>query len=150
MTNVHRKASEEMRELQESTTSALSSFKSLQAYLAEPCMQASILAFCRKSFVFSHVDQPAELLSHLQEFVSAFKETVRVNEEGRKEIQRLAAERMVSISSAATASSCSYLCSIWKAAAAARRGGLRWLGQATLQPAADPATCNRFLKPLKL
>jgi hypothetical protein len=31
----------------------------------------------------------------MQEFVSTFKETVRINEEARKEFQRQAAERMV-------------------------------------------------------
>jgi hypothetical protein len=39
MTNVHKKASEEMKELQESVTAALMGFKSLQTYLAEPSMQ---------------------------------------------------------------------------------------------------------------
>ena len=42
MTNVHRKASDEMKELQESVAAALTGFKSLQAYLAEPLMQASM------------------------------------------------------------------------------------------------------------
>ncbi len=39
MTNVHSKASEEMKELQQSVATALTGFKSLQAYLAEPLMQ---------------------------------------------------------------------------------------------------------------
>lgn len=52
MTNVHRKASEEMKELQESVALALTGFKSLQSYLAEPLMQASKLFF--KRILFSH------------------------------------------------------------------------------------------------
>jgi hypothetical protein len=39
--------------------------------------------------------QPAELLSHLHDFVSSFKETVRISDEARKELQRQAAEKMV-------------------------------------------------------
>jgi hypothetical protein len=48
--------------------------------------------------LFCH--QPAELLSHMQDFVSSFKETVKINEEARKEMQRQAAERMVGTSAA--------------------------------------------------
>lgn len=84
-----------MKELQESMTAALSGFKSLQSYLAEPSMQASIHACLLFVCFFSRVSQPAELLGHLQDFVAAFKETVKINEEARKELQRQAAERMV-------------------------------------------------------
>jgi hypothetical protein len=52
MTNVHRKASDEMKELQESVAAALIGFKSLQSYLAEPSMQVRMsTAF---GFSFSH------------------------------------------------------------------------------------------------
>jgi len=53
MTNVHRQASQEMKELQESMTAALSGFKSLQSYLAEPSMQASTHA-CLLFVCFFH------------------------------------------------------------------------------------------------
>ncbi len=36
----------------------------------------------------------------MQDFVSSFKETVKINEEARKEMQRQAAERMVGTSAA--------------------------------------------------
>jgi hypothetical protein len=39
MTSVHSKASDEMKELQDSVAAALLGFKSLQSYLAEPTMQ---------------------------------------------------------------------------------------------------------------
>ena len=42
MTSVHSKASDEMKELQESVASALLVFKSLQSYLAEPTMQVCV------------------------------------------------------------------------------------------------------------
>ena len=42
MTSVHSKASDEMKELQESVASALLGFKSLQSYLAEPTMQVCV------------------------------------------------------------------------------------------------------------
>ena len=42
MTSVHSKASDEMKELQESVASALLGFKSLQSYLAEPTMQVRV------------------------------------------------------------------------------------------------------------
>lgn len=47
--------------------------------------------------------QPAELLSHLHDFVSSFKETVRISDEARKELQRQAAEKMVCAATPRTA-----------------------------------------------
>lgn len=58
MTSVHSKASDEMKELQESVASALLGFKSLQSYLAEPTMQVRLrveVCVCvRRAVSFSH------------------------------------------------------------------------------------------------
>ncbi len=96
MTNVHKKASEEMKELQESVTAALMGFKSLQTYLAEPLMQVKSWECLMTNWCFSSFCcQPAELLSHMQDFVSSFKETIKINEEARKELQRQTTAKMV-------------------------------------------------------